>query len=287
MPKFNKSVQIRDLDDNNKVIDLDEGNADRRVVIKKQTKGKFLGLHKCRKRLAIKWLTHCLPGESSGSEEDNDHVNDGAEGLGEDNVEFNDGAEGLRQDNVEFKDGVEGLGHDNMFEDYDQEHGNEKEVSDYDSFESDVGDDDINSDRRKVLRERKGEELKDKIRAHAVETRRHITIMKNDNVKVKAKCLSIIPTLGDADVGSFGLSKSNGITINEEVSSWCSKHKAFRAKSEATEVMKGDAESALNVGAQTAATTQSQPMSQPTGSQPQTKKKMTKNATNRIVTPTK
>ncbi|GKC18999.1 mutator type transposase [Tanacetum coccineum] len=223
------------------------------------------------------------------------------------------------------------------------------EVSDYDSFESDVGDDDINNDKRKVLRElkRKGkaagdgnimnfyfvgqefpnrEEVNDRIRAHAVETRRQITIMKKDNVKVKAKCLGIIPTLGDADVRYFGLSKSYGITINEGVSSWCSKHKALRAKSKATKVMKGDdevqykilrdyvvelkkcnpnttrhnkrgckngqaanvgAQSASNVGVQTAATTQSQPMSQRTRSQPQTKKKMTKNVANIIVTPTK
>nr|GEU80807.1 transposase, mutator type [Tanacetum cinerariifolium] len=160
------------------------------------------------------------------------------------------------------------------------------EVIDYDSFKSDVGDDDINSDRRKVLREqkRKGkaggggggnimnfyfigqefpnkEEVKDIIRAHAVESRRHITIMKNDNVRVRAKCLDIILTLGDADMGSFGLSKSNGITINEggkkqiikdkvtkdkmtknkETKATSVKHKAFRAKSKATEVMKGDA----------------------------------------------
>ncbi|GKC18998.1 hypothetical protein Tco_1021148 [Tanacetum coccineum] len=78
MPNFNKSVQIRDLDDNNEVTDLDEGNVDRRVVTKKQK---------------TNWRTM---------------------------VEFNDGARRVR------KDGAKGLGHDNMFEDYDQEHGNEK-----------------------------------------------------------------------------------------------------------------------------------------------------------------
>ncbi|GKE36093.1 mutator type transposase, partial [Tanacetum coccineum] len=97
---------------------------------------------------------------------------------------------------------------------------------------------DVNSDRIKALRElkRKGkangdgnimnffyvgqefpnrEEVKNRIRAHALETRRQITIVKNDNVRVRAKCLGIIPTLDDADMCSFGLSKSNGITIYE------------------------------------------------------------------------
>nr|GEY13464.1 EF-hand domain pair, mitogen-activated protein (MAP) kinase [Tanacetum cinerariifolium] len=111
--------------------------------------------------------------ESKWLREDNDHVNDDGEGLGEDTVKFNDGAEGLRQDNVEFNDGAEGLRQDNVeFNDeelvdddaeelVDEEHiidqldVNMKEIIDYDSFESDAGDDNINSDRRKVLKELK------------------------------------------------------------------------------------------------------------------------------------
>ena len=59
------------------------------------------------------------------------------------------------------------------------------------------------------------EEAKATIKAHAVETRRQISIAKNDNVRVRAKCLGIIPKFGDADMGSFRMTKQNGITINE------------------------------------------------------------------------
>ncbi|GJX94638.1 hypothetical protein Tco_0349224 [Tanacetum coccineum] len=271
MPKFIESAKIMELDENNEVIDLDEENVDRTVVTKKQTNGKFLGLPKCRKRLAIEWLAGGLPGESSGLREDNVDFNDGAEGLREDNVDFNDSAEGLGDEHGNENGNDEG-DVDDAEELVDEEHiidqldvnmegfrftvqsedegdidplrpvvnlnEDDLEVIDYDSFESDVGDDDVNSDRRKALRElkRKGkangdgnivnffyvgqefpnrEEVKNRIRAHALETRRQITIVKNDNVRVRAKCLGIIPTLGDADMCSFGLSKSNGITIYE------------------------------------------------------------------------
>ncbi|GKF69247.1 hypothetical protein Tco_0202304, partial [Tanacetum coccineum] len=224
-----ESAKIMELDDNNEVIDLDEGNVDRTIVTKKQTNGKFLGLPKCRKRLAIEWLADGLPRESSGLGEENVEFNDGAEGLSEDNIEFNDGTEGLGDEHSNEKSNDEG-DVDDAKELIDEEHiidqldmhmegfrfavqsedegdvdplrlvvnlnEDDLEVIDYDSFESDVGDDDVNSDRRKVLRElkRKGkangdgnivnffyvgqefpnrEEVKNRIRAHALETRKH------------------------------------------------------------------------------------------------------------------
>ncbi|GKC54965.1 hypothetical protein Tco_1077710 [Tanacetum coccineum] len=188
MPKFIESAKIMELDENNEVIDLDEENVDRTVVTKKQTNGKFLGLPKCRKRLAIEWLADGLPGESSGLREDNVDFNDGAEGLREDNVDFNDSAEGLGDEHGNENGNDEG-DVDDAEELVDEEHiidqldvnmegfrftvqsedegdvdplrpvvnlnEDDLEVIDYDSFESDVGDDDVNSDRRKVLRELK------------------------------------------------------------------------------------------------------------------------------------
>lgn len=85
------------------------------------------------------------------------------------------------------------------------------EVIDYDSFE-DVGSD-TEYDRRKGLRKlRKAagastiinsldagqefanrDEAKDRIRAHSVETRRNIMIIKNDKHRVRAKCYGIVP----------------------------------------------------------------------------------------------
>nr|GEV71900.1 hypothetical protein [Tanacetum cinerariifolium] len=360
MPKFIESAKIRELDDNNEVIDLDEENVDRTIVTKKQTNGKFLGLPKCRKRLAIEWLADGLPRESSGLGEDNDHVNDGADGLREDNVEFNDGAEGLGDEHGNEKGNDEGdVDHEEEL--VDKEHiidqldvntegfrftvqsedegdvdplrqvvnlnEDDLEVIDYDSFESDVGDEDVNNDRRKVLRElkRKGkangdgnimnffyvgqefpnrEEVKNRISAHALETRRWITIVKNDNVRItkdketkavsvkgkgkkvntdededKNECpWTVYMTKGENDkllvrtykkehiclqsrqikaaTASF-LSKHvlDLINLNPEIpikavqdqmqkqfQVGVSKHKAFRAKSKAAEVMKGDAE---------------------------------------------
>ena len=112
------------------------------------------------------------------------------------------------------------------------------QVIDYDSFEGDIDDDDIEGSRKVALRKlkKKGnssgdgsifnklfvgkefgnrEEVKDTIKAHAVETRRQISIVKNDNVRVRAKCFGTIPTLSDADMGAFGMTKQKGIIINE------------------------------------------------------------------------
>ncbi|PWA56791.1 hypothetical protein CTI12_AA415100 [Artemisia annua] len=85
------------------------------------------------------------------------------------------------------------------------------EVIDYDSFESDVGSD-TEQNRRKGLRKlRKGhdgssitnalevgfefanrDEAKDRIRAHSVETRRNIKIIRNDKLRVRSKCLGVV-----------------------------------------------------------------------------------------------
>ncbi|GJY72256.1 hypothetical protein Tco_0475959 [Tanacetum coccineum] len=205
MPKFIESARIRELDDNNEVIDLDEGNVDRTLVTKKQTNGKFLGLPKCRKRLAIEWLADGLPRESSG--------------LREENLEFNDGAEGLSGDNIEFNDGAEWLG---------DEHSNEKGCLQSEEDYSDVGDDDVNSDRRKVLRE-----LKRKGKANGDGNIVNFFYVGQEfpNREVKAKYLGIIPTLGDADMCSFGSSKSNGITIYEGGKKQITKDKVTKAAS--------------------------------------------------------
>nr|GEX07047.1 transposase, MuDR [Tanacetum cinerariifolium] len=78
----------------------------------------------------------------------------------------NYGEEGSWEDNVESYDGEEGSGEDNVKSYADEGdvdplrpqvniNEDDLEVIDYDSFESDVGDDHVNSDRRKVLRKLK------------------------------------------------------------------------------------------------------------------------------------
>ena len=59
------------------------------------------------------------------------------------------------------------------------------------------------------------EEAKNRIKAHAVETRRQITIVKNDNVRVRAKCDGTIPNLTDDDMACHEMAKGKGVTINE------------------------------------------------------------------------
>ena len=89
---------------------------------------------------------------------------------------------------------------------------NDLEVIDFDSFESDVEVDD-ESERRKGLRKLKKEAAKtysknsffigkefanrdlakEMVRAHAVETRRNIMIVKNDKIRIRAKCFGVVP----------------------------------------------------------------------------------------------
>ena len=86
MPKFSESVQIRELDENVNVVALDDEEVDGLVVTKPYKKGKSLGLPKCRKRLAIEWLTDEVNEESSGighdTDEVNEHINDGQDTSG-------------------------------------------------------------------------------------------------------------------------------------------------------------------------------------------------------------
>nr|GEX25716.1 transposase, mutator type [Tanacetum cinerariifolium] len=58
------------------------------------------------------------------------------------------------------------------------------EVLDFDSFESDVEDDKERVSNRNVANEI--------VRAHAVETRRNIQIVKNDKIRAKAKCFGVV-----------------------------------------------------------------------------------------------
>ncbi|GKA57321.1 hypothetical protein Tco_0756509, partial [Tanacetum coccineum] len=131
MPKFIESAKIKELDDNNE----------------------------CKKRLAIEWLTNGLPRESCGLGEDNDNVKNGEL--------VDDGAEEL-VDEEHIIDQLDVNMEDFRFIVQSEDEGDvdplrlqlnlnedDLEVIDYDSFESDVGDDDVNNDRRKVLRELK------------------------------------------------------------------------------------------------------------------------------------
>ncbi|GJV54776.1 hypothetical protein Tco_1455781 [Tanacetum coccineum] len=112
------------------------------------------------------------------------------------------------------------------------------EVLDFDSFDSDVGDDTASIRRRDLRKLRKtggqscgivntlfvGQEFPNKelakariIKAHAVETRRKIGILKNDNERVQAKCKGNVP---------MGVSKT----------------KDFRAKAKVEVHLRGDQE---------------------------------------------
>ncbi|PWA69707.1 zinc finger, GRF-type [Artemisia annua] len=89
---------------------------------------------------------------------------------------------------------------------------NDLEVIDFDSFESDIEDDEESARRKGIRKLRKlagnststtgffvGKEFpnrdvaKDMIRAHAVETRRCIQIVKNDKMRVRAQCFGVVP----------------------------------------------------------------------------------------------
>ena len=261
------------------------------MVTKPYKKGKSLGLPKCRKRLAIEWLTDEVNEESSGighdTDEVNEHINDGQDtsGVGvnteqgdeyvneQGDEQVNDDLDAdMYDDYGDEEHDSDGHDRDGAEEIVDEEHiideldvsmegfrftvetENEREndpmrphlnineddlqVINYDSFDSDIEDDDIEGGRKAALRKlkKKGnssgdgsifnklfvgkqfgnrEEVKDTIKAHAVETRRQISIVKNDNVRVRAKCFGPIPTLSDADMGAFGMTKQKGIIINE------------------------------------------------------------------------
>nr|GEW16870.1 putative reverse transcriptase domain-containing protein [Tanacetum cinerariifolium] len=100
------------------------------------------------------------------------------------------------------------------------------EVLDFDSFDSDVGDDTASIKRRQLRKLRKtggqpcgivntlsvGQEFANKelakarIKAHAVETRRKIGIVKNDNERLQAKCKGNVPreTINIVQLGPQG-----------------------------------------------------------------------------------
>ncbi|GJT31971.1 hypothetical protein Tco_0922390 [Tanacetum coccineum] len=86
------------------------------------------------------------------------------------------------------------------------------EVLDLDSFKSDI-DDDKEGSRRKGLRKLRKEAgnststtsfyvenkfpnrdvAKEMVRAHGVETRRNIMIVKNDKIRIRARCFGVVP----------------------------------------------------------------------------------------------
>ena len=126
MPKFSQSAQIRELNENIDVVALDGVEVVGLVVTKTHKKGKFLGLPKYRKRLAMEWLTDNIDGESSGSghdtEEVTEHVNYPEVSVVGVNVE-----KGNEQDNEQFIDGLDA----DMYDDFgEEEHDTDQHVND-------------------------------------------------------------------------------------------------------------------------------------------------------------
>ncbi|GJZ06740.1 mutator type transposase [Tanacetum coccineum] len=79
------------------------------------------------------------------------------------------------------------------------------EVLDFDSFNSDVGDDTAKFANKELA--------KAKIKAHAVETRRKIGIVKNDNERLQAKCKGNVPR-ETRNSKSQGKNKIKGKSVN-------------------------------------------------------------------------
>ncbi|GJY61952.1 mutator type transposase [Tanacetum coccineum] len=163
MPTFTEKLQLKELNNNDEVVELDE----ELPIVPHTRKRKFLGIPKCRKTLAIEWLSNDQVGQHSGL--------GGAENAsGEDNAASGDEnyATADENDNV---DGVEDIVDDEHIIDQvdvnmegfrftansderdtirPQVNINEDdlEVIDYDEFESELDEDDIGSTRRAALR---------------------------------------------------------------------------------------------------------------------------------------
>ncbi|GJZ97132.1 mutator type transposase [Tanacetum coccineum] len=240
----------KELNNNDEVVELDE----ELPIVPHTRKRKFLGIPKCRKTLAIEWLSNDQVGQHSGlggaenaSGEDNAASGDENEASGEDHAASGDEnyATADENDNV---DGVEDIVDDEHIIDQvdvnmegfrftansderdtirPQVNINEDdlEVIDYDEFKSEIDEDDIGSTRRAALKKlrKKGnannengivnhfflgqefcnrEEVKERIKAYSVESRRNVEIVKNDNVRVRARCVGIVPSMDDETMES-------------------------------------------------------------------------------------
>ncbi|GJT28558.1 hypothetical protein Tco_0908833 [Tanacetum coccineum] len=62
LPTFNEKLQIRDLNNNDEVVELDK----ELLVVPHTRKRKFLGMLKCIKTLALEWLTNDQVRQHSG-----------------------------------------------------------------------------------------------------------------------------------------------------------------------------------------------------------------------------
>ncbi|GJW76436.1 retrovirus-related pol polyprotein from transposon TNT 1-94 [Tanacetum coccineum] len=141
------------------------------------------------------------------------------------------------------------------------------EVLDFDSFDSDVGGDTASIRRRNLRKLRKtggqscgivntlfvGQEFPNKelakarIKAHAVETRRKIRIVKNESERVQAKCKGNVVESGNLSHACGAVGKETGDSVSHgknklKVLWGVSKTKAFRAKAKAEVHLKGDQE---------------------------------------------
>ncbi|PWA64512.1 peptidyl-tRNA hydrolase II (PTH2) family protein [Artemisia annua] len=92
------------------------------------------------------------------------------------------------------------------------------EEVDFDSLDSDIGDDEL-SERRKGVRKLKKaagasgiknnffvgkefpnrDEAKDRIRAYSVECRRNLEFVKNDKERIRVRCIGVVPTINNKD----------------------------------------------------------------------------------------
>ncbi|GJW07339.1 O-fucosyltransferase family protein [Tanacetum coccineum] len=281
MPTFTEKLQLKELNNNDEVVELDE----ELPIVPHTRKRKFLGIPKCRKTLAIEWLSNDQVGQHSGlggaenaSGEDNAASGDENEASGEDHAASGDEnyATADENDNV---DGVEDIVDDGHI--IDQVDANmegfrftansderdtirpqvninedDLEVIDYDEFKSELDEDDIGSTRRAALKKlrKKGnannengivnhfflgqefcnrEEVKERIKAYSVESRRNVEIVKNDNVRVRARCVGIVPSMDDETMeSSIGKRSDKGNHVKHKDS-----YTAKKGKNEISEVV--------------------------------------------------
>ncbi|GJW10757.1 O-fucosyltransferase family protein [Tanacetum coccineum] len=316
MPTFTEKLQLKELNNNDEVVELDE----ELPIVPHTRKRKFLGIPKCRKTLAIEWLSNDQVGQHSGLGGENEASGEDHAASGDENyatADENDNVDGVEDivDDEHIIDQVdvnmEGFRFTSNSDERDtirpQVNINEDdlEVIDYDEFESELDEDDIGSTRRAALRKlrKKGnadnesgivnhfflgqefgnrEEVKERIKAYSVESRRNVEIVKNDNVRVRARCVGIVPSMDDgtmeSSIGKRSDKAKKGKNVISEVvddkykcqwsvyvakaenGKWLvrtlnkehiclhsrkvgiSKHKDFRAKAKAEETLKGDAE---------------------------------------------
>ncbi|GJX67579.1 mutator type transposase [Tanacetum coccineum] len=99
------------------------------------------------------------------------------------------------------------------------------EVIDYDEFESELDEDDIGSTRRAALRKLR-KKVKERIKAYSVESRRNVEIVKNDNVRVRARCVGIVPSMDDGTMeSSIGKRSDKGNHVKQKDSDKAKKGK--------------------------------------------------------------